>query len=288
VDPGGSEISPLLTRRLLVCTGGKSYPKTGSDGSAWVILHGLGHTIVPPVPALTPFVLGACFHRELAGVSLPARLTLRVDGRVEAEATGPLLWTHFGVSGPAALDLSGHWARSRRDRPRCRLEVLASFLPEESAESLEARWVQLAASQAARTVRGFLDALPHRLADALARDAGADPHRPLAQTPREIRRAVCRRVCALPLPAVDVRGFGQAEVTSGGIPLEETDGGLESRILPGVHFAGEVLHVDGRLGGFNFQWAWSSATVAAEAAIDRLCADRKRSGAARGATEGGK
>jgi predicted flavoprotein YhiN len=75
-----------------------------------------------------------------------------------------------------------------------------------------------------------------------------------------------------PLPVEGVLGFSKAEVTSGGIPLEEVDQGLESRILPGVHFAGEVLHVDGRLGGFNFQWAWSSATVAARAAVDRLLA----------------
>ena len=293
VDPAGNPLPPITARRLLVCTGGRSYPKTGSDGGAWEILRGLGHTIVTPVPALTPFVLGACFHQHLSGIAHPARLTLRVDGRDEAMADGPLLWTHFGVSGPAALDLSGHWARLRADRPAARLEVFLSFRPGESIESLDAAWLAAARRHPTRTLRGFLDDLPHRLVDALAGDAGADPQVSLAQTSRERRRALIERIARFPLPVSGVRGFGQAEVTSGGVPLEEVDRGLESRILPGVHFAGEVLHVDGRLGGFNFQWAWSSATVAAETAVDRLRsgiaqAGSSQTGTARdGSTEGG-
>lgn len=271
VDPAGNERDPLIARRLLVCTGGRSYPKTGSDGGAWEILRQCGHRIVEPVPALSPLLLADGFHAGLSGISLPVRLLLRIDGRDAALASGPLLWTHLGASGPAALDLSGPWARARHDLPQARLETFADFLPGRSAEELEAEWLEEARRRPTRTLRGFLsELLPQRLAEALCAASGIDAGRPLSQTSREARRAMIGALCRFPLEVRGVAGFGKAEVTSGGVPLEETDGGLESRVLPGVHFAGEVLHVDGRLGGFNFQWAWSSATVAAEAAVDRL------------------
>lgn len=270
VDQQGHPHPLIQARRLLICTGGCSYPNTGSDGSGWEILRALGHRPVHPVPALSPLLLRDGFHATLSGIALPARLWLLVDGREESRAEGPLLFAHFGLSGPAALDLSGPWARARVDRPASSREVFASFLPDESEATLEARWLDVARRHPTRTIRGLCPDLPHRLVDALAAQAGADAHRPLAQTPREQRRGMIERMVRCPLEVEGVAGFKKAEVTSGGIPLEEVDTGLESRILPGVHFAGEVLHVDGRLGGFNFQWAWSSSTVAAEAAIDRL------------------
>lgn len=274
VDPQGHPHPPIPARRLLVCTGGCSYPNTGSDGRAWEVLRALGHQVVHPVPALSPLLLRGGFHATLSGIALPARLWLLVDGREECRAEGPLLFAHFGLSGPAALDLSGPWARARADRPDASRQVFASFLPDESAASLDARWLREAREHSTRTLRGLLPDLPHRLVDALAGLAETDPHRPLAQTPRTERRAMIARLVQCPLDVEGVAGFRKAEVTSGGIPLEEVDAGLESRILPGVHFAGEALHVDGRLGGFNFQWAWSSATVAAEAAVDRLAQEK--------------
>ncbi len=271
-DDADRQLAPIETARVLIATGGCSFPESGSDGSGYAILRELGHAVVEPLPALTPLRLGGGFHAELSGIATPVRLELRVDGKLESTAEGPLLWTHIGVSGPAALDLSGPWARARHERPEAEIRVLASFLPEESMESAEAGWLAGAAHNPARTIRAHLSSLPHRLSEALVRTAGADPVQPLAQTPRTLRRAVIAHLVRFPLPVEGVLGFRKAEVTSGGVPLEEVDHGLESRILPGVHFAGEVLHVDGRLGGFNFQWAWSSGTVAAQAAVTRLLA----------------
>jgi predicted Rossmann fold flavoprotein len=281
-DEADRPLAPVETRRVIVATGGCSFPESGSDGTGYAILRDLGHAIAEPLPALTPLRLGGGFHADLSGIATPVRLELRVDDRVESIAEGPMLWTHTGVSGPAALDLSGPWARARHERPDAGIVVLASFLPGESAESVEARWLDEARRNPARTIRGLLSALPQRLAESLVRAAGVDPALPLAQTPRARRQAVIGSLLRFPLPVDGVLGFGKAEVTSGGVPLEEVDRGLESRILPGVHFAGEVLHVDGRLGGFNFQWAWSSGAVAAQAAVARLLAED----AARGATEG--
>jgi predicted flavoprotein YhiN len=143
-------------------------------------------------------------------------------------------------------------------------------------ESVEAAWLAGAVRNPARTIQTHFSILPHRLCEALVRAAGTDPAQPLAQTPRVVRRAVIGHLVSLRLPVEGVLGFGKAEVTSGGIPLEETDQGLESRILTGVHLAGELLHVDGRLGGFNFQWAWSSGAVAARAAVRRLLPEAGR------------
>ncbi len=269
-DPGGRTHAPIETARVLVATGGCSFPESGSDGSGLAILRGLGHTVAEPLPALTPFRLGGGVHAGLAGIATPVRLRLEVAGRSVSVTEGPMLWTHTGVSGPAALDLSGPWVRARHDQPEAESRVRVNFLPNDSAESLEARWLEEASRSPARTIRTHFASLPQRLAEVLIRTAGADPAQPLAQTPRALRRAVIAHLVGFTLPVEGVLGFGKAEVTSGGVPLEEVDGGLESRILPGVHLAGEVLHVDGRLGGFNFQWAWSSGAVAARAAVARL------------------
>jgi predicted flavoprotein YhiN len=269
-DDADRPLAPIETARVLVATGGCSFPKSGSDGSGYAILRELGHTVVEPLPALSPLRLGSGFHAELSGIATPVRLELRVDGKLESTAEGPLLWTHTGVSGPAALDLSGSWARAHHERPQAEIRVFASFLPEETMESAEAGWLAGAVHNPARTIRAHFSSLPHRLSEALVRTAGADPVQPLAQTARALRRAVIAHMVRFPLLVEGVLGFHKAEVTSGGVPLEEVDQGLESRILPGVHLAGEVLHVDGRLGGFNFQWAWSSGTVAAQAAVARL------------------
>ena len=271
-DDADRPLAPIETARVLVATGGCSFPESGSDGSGFAVLRELGHTVVEPLPALTPLRLGGGFHAELSGIATPVRLELRVNGKLESMAEGPLLWTHSGISGPAALDLSGSWAGAHHERPEAEIRVFANFLPGETMESAEAGWLAGAAQNPARTIRAHLSSLPHRLSEALVRTAGADPVQPLAQTTRALRRAVIAQLVRFPLPVEGVLGFHKAEVTSGGVPLEEVDQGLESRILPGVHFAGEVLDVDGRLGGFNFQWAWSSGTVAARAAVARLLA----------------
>lgn len=269
-SPEGAPLPTRRTRRVLLATGGCSFPKSGSDGRGYEMLRELGHAVVSPVPALTPVTLDGDLHTRLSGISLPVTLTLYESERAVSTARGPMLWTHAGVSGPAALDISGPLARARADRPQAPLRIAANFLADESTEELERRWLELARLRPSSTLRGLLDSLPRRQLDEVAFDAGADPARPLAQTPREARTNLCRLFTNYQLPVTGVLGFNKAEVTSGGVPLEEVDGGFESKLLPGLHLAGEVLHVDGRLGGFNFQWAWSSGALAGRAAVARL------------------
>ena len=199
-----------------------------------------------------------------------AALVERAGGRVRERIRGPMLWTHFGISGPAALDLSRHWLRAQLEGAEP--GVQASLLPGVTYESAEAFWTTTARQQPRARIQAVLATLvPASLASALMAHVGLDPERPLADLTRDGRRALVRATTALPLPIVDSRGYNYAEATAGGVALDEIDpGSMESRRCPGLFLVGEMLDVDGRLGGFNFQWAWASGRTAAEGLAQRM------------------
>lgn len=248
---------------VIVATGGLSFPRTGSDGSGYALLTALGHTLVPPVPALTPLASPDPFCMGARGVTVYAALTLWVDGKKEQTCEGSLLFTHFGVSGPVALDLSRHWHRAEGRARR----VTINFLPGESEEMLAAEWVGAGERRSGRGSRSFFGArLPERIADMLTAESGLGGVA-MSQTPKERRAAMLRLVLERDLEVTGTLGYEKAEVTAGGVPLAEVNAStLESRLVPGLYLCGEVLDVEGRLGGFNFQWSWSSGTVAGRAA----------------------
>lgn len=257
-------------RRVVLATGGLSLPKTGSDGAGYRFARDLGHSLVPPTPALAPLLLDGSFHAPLAGVSCEAEITVRGDGTRPLRLRGPLLWTHFGISGPVALDASRHWHRARS---LGRTVVLsASFLPDADFVMAERRLLDLALERPRAALQNALATLlPASLAAALVKELGADGALPLARLSRERRRQLVRALLEWPLPVRDSRGYGFAEVTAGGVPLTEIDPAtMESRKCPGLHLVGEILDVDGRLGGFNFQWAWSTGWIAARGLSARL------------------
>ncbi|HTO92567.1 MAG TPA: NAD(P)/FAD-dependent oxidoreductase [Candidatus Sulfotelmatobacter sp.] len=249
---------------VILATGGLSFPRTGSDGVGYQLARWLGHSIVPTVPALTPLTSEEPWCMMLKGLSVDAELTLRVNDKVEAKTRGSLLLTHFGYSGPAALDLSRHWLRAEG---RGVVTVSLSVAPGETRESLEKQW--LGASKDPRlAVRRHLGVwLPDRLVVTLCAEAGVGPSLKLTQVPRERRRELIELLVSRPLRISGTLGFEKAEVTAGGVPLEEVNAStLESRRCAGLFLCGEILDVEGRLGGFNFQWAWSSGMVAGRAA----------------------
>jgi len=250
-------------RRVVLATGGLSLPKTGSDGVGYAIARRLGHSLVPTTPALVPLVLDGSFHAALSGVSLPAAIVTRSPEKKPITMTGSLLWTHFGVSGPVALDASRHWLRARVEGLDCALSL--NVLPGWTFDAAEAWLVGRARSRPRASVATVLgEKLPVTFASAVVGAVGLDPTVSLSQLRREDRRRLTRRLLEWPLPVRDSRGYGFAEVTAGGVPSSEVSPAtLESRLCPGLHLVGEILDVDGRIGGFNFQWAWSSAFVAA-------------------------
>ena len=250
---------------VVLATGGLSFPRAGSDGTGYALAAALGHTIVAPVPALTPLTSADPLCAQLQGVTVDVELTHAVGGKRAEIARGSFLFAHFGYTGPAALDLSRSWLRAEDRGARA---VHASFLPGETRESLLAVWQSETAPEPRLQVRHWLGRrLPDRLVLLLCAEAGVDAGGYASQTNRAHRVALVERVCARPLPVTGTLGYEKAEVTAGGVALDEVDAStLESRKVPGLYLCGEVLDVDGRLGGFNFQWAWSSGTVAGRAA----------------------
>jgi predicted Rossmann fold flavoprotein len=265
-DPGFRILTgekTLRARRVVLATGGLSLPKTGSDGGGYGLAQGLGHTLVPTTPALVPLVLTGDFHAPLSGISQDVELTVRAGGAKAIRIRGALLWTHFGISGPAVLDASRHWHRARLAGGD--VSVAANYLPGEDFAAAERRVLALASSQPKALLRNALSRLlPARVAAAVLRKLEIEEALPMVHLPRDLRRKLVHALLAWPLPVVGSRGYVQAEVTAGGVPLSEIDpGSMASRKCPGLYLVGEILDVDGRIGGFNFQWAWSSAWVAA-------------------------
>ena len=256
----------LTARAVVLATGGRSLPRTGSDGGGWTIATRLGHSLTPTVPALVPFVLRPGLHRELSGVSQPVELQTFVAGKLADRRAGSLLWTHVGVSGPVVLDASRHWTLAREvGQPA---EVRCGFFPGETFEAIERRLLAAVQSRPRASIGRILAGmLPERVGVALAHDAGLDPAARLAETARADRRTLAHRLGGLVLPIEHDRGWDHAEATAGGVPLAEIDyRTMASRAQVGLYLVGEMLDCDGRIGGFNFQWAWATGFLAGRAA----------------------
>jgi predicted Rossmann fold flavoprotein len=261
---------PIRAKTVVLGTGGLSLPKTGSDGAGLQIARSLGHSIVPTTPALAPLITAHGFNQVVSGVAQEVELSLRVDGRITERIARSLLWTHFGISGPAALDMSRHLLRARLDGRSTALTV--SLLPGASFESIDARWTDLASTRPRLSLaRALGEMVPASVAAALLDHVGIEADVKLAALMRPARRTLSHALTELPLDVSDSRGYNYAEATAGGVSLDEINpDSMESRECTGLYLVGEMLDVDGRLGGFNFQWAWSSGRAAAEGLARRF------------------
>ena len=260
----------IRARAVVLATGGKSLPKTGSDGGGYALAEKLGHSLVATTPGLAPLVLDGDFHVGLSGVSLDVELSVSVEGEKPFKHGEAMLWTHFGVSGPAALDVSRLWHRAILAGRK--VEIFANFLPESNPADIDAKLMALAQSQPRTILENALATLvPARLASSVLANLGIEPRTIMAHLGKDARRKLAETLTRWPLPIRDSRGYNFAEVTAGGVPLPEIDPRtMESRVCPGLFLVGEILDVDGRIGGFNFQWAWSSGFVAGIGLAKRL------------------
>ena len=271
----------LVCRSLIVTTGGKSYPGCGTTGDAYAWLAELGHTIRAPRPALVPLTTNDRWVQELSGVTVPDT-QLQVVQRSSADATairkrrrhglppgvhirrrGSLLFTHFGLSGPVALDVSR--AVTGRSDP-AEVVVEADFLPDRSAPQLDTLFREAAAADGRKQVIGVPAAmLPRRLLEALFELAGVATGQRLAELSNAQRQALIGMLKGAPIHPSGSRGFHKAEVTAGGVELNEVDSKtMASKLVPGLYLAGEVLDLDGFIGGYNFQAAFSTGWVAGQ------------------------
>jgi predicted Rossmann fold flavoprotein len=261
-----TSLDEIRARRIILATGGRSVPKTGSDGSGYALAREAGHTTTDLFPALVPLLVDeGHWIRSLSGTSVDAELAVRSgSGRVLVRHRGSLLFTHFGLSGPVVLDVSRHWIAAKRDDAKATL--VANFLPGETFESLEATLMREKNPRA--TIASVLRRrVPERLLDVLCEPAL------LGALRKEDRRRVIRALIETVVPVERDRGFDYAEVTAGGVPLSEIDlATMRSRKRDDLHLCGEILDVDGRIGGYNFQWAWASGRLAGMSAATASCA----------------
>ncbi len=258
----------VTSERVVLATGGRSLPKSGSDGTGYELAKSLGHTIVPTTPALVPLLLEGgpgSMHHALSGVAHDGELSLWLDDAMAIHLRGALLWTHFGISGPVTLNMSRHWLRASLERRQPRLTL--NFCPGRTFDDVERWWNARTRERPQTTVTGQLASLlPASIAVALLTRVGLDGATTLAHLPRGDRRRLSHALVAWPLAVTGDRGYTYAEATAGGVSLDDIDPAtMRSRVCDGLSLVGEILDVDGRIGGFNFHWAWSSAHVAAAA-----------------------
>jgi predicted Rossmann fold flavoprotein len=262
----------LKARRIILATGGKSLPKTGSDGGGYALAQAMGHSVRPTTPALVPLVLPKNhWLMGLSGISVETELSLASGtGRVLHRQGGAMLFTHFGLSGPAIMDISRHWIAAHAADASVRLT--ANLLPGQTPAQIDGAFIQHATNHPRTTIASLVGVwLPQRLAAALCQQVGVAPDLALAHLSKDQRRALVQGLTALPLPVERDRGYNFAEATAGGIPLDEVDlATMASRVCPGLFLCGEVLDVDGRIGGYNFQWAWTTGRLAGLSAAASL------------------
>lgn len=271
----------LQCEKLLITTGGKSYPGCGTTGDGYRWLAAFGHTIRRPRPALVPLTSDESWVRELAGVTI-ADVRLRVFEPGAAKSPGPtkrrrgglppgvlierrgsLLFTHFGLSGPAALDVSR--AVTGAAHPR-EVVLAADFLPGQTADELNELLRKFAATDGRKQLASLVfEPLPRSLVQSLLNRAGVPLDRRVAELTKNERASFVAQLKGSEIRVTGSRGFDKAEVTAGGVALDEVDSRtMQSKLVPNLFLAGEILDLDGFIGGYNFQAAFSTGWLAGE------------------------
>ncbi len=257
--------------RVMLATGGQSLPRTGSDGFGFQLARRFGHQITSTAPALVPLVLDrSMFQATLSGLSHDVELTTLVEKREVDRRTGSLLWTHVGISGPVVLDASRFWTLATKQGTV--VEMYGNFVPGQSADELRAWFIAQAAQHPRRSLVRMLSSLvPDRFAESLCRHQACESQTAVAQVPRPHRDRLLNALTHFHFPIIGDRGWNVAEVTAGGVPLEEINyRTMESKLVAGLYLLGEMLDCDGRIGGFNFQWAWTTGWLAGKSVVRSL------------------
>ncbi|TET39574.1 MAG: NAD(P)/FAD-dependent oxidoreductase [Planctomycetota bacterium] len=251
------------TDRLLITTGGMSMSRTGSTGDGYRFAESLGHTIVKLHAALVPVETEEDWVAELAGLNLVnVRLTCRMAGKKKsAPRFGEMIFTHYGISGPIVMDASKEIGEALVDGP---VAVEIDLKPALDHGKLDARILRDFSKTPRRQFRNSLDRLlPKSLIPVIVRLSEISPEKRVAEISKEERARLRILLKGLPLTVTKLRPIEEAIITAGGVALKEIDPGtMESRLVPGLFFAGEVLDLDGPTGGFNLTAAWSTAYLA--------------------------
>jgi len=258
-----TSMGTYCSHNLVFATGLRAAPKSGSDGSMISLIKSFGHRFEPILPALCGFEAEGMEFSKVSGVRTDALLSLYIDGQNCKQERGELQLADYGISGIPVFQVSSPASKALYQKKQAELTI--NFLPDFSedmlAQELQRRFSRDAGIQdAAESLRGLLN---HKLIPVILKAAGIPVHEHTERISQKQIETLSRQIQTFPVRLKKVRDFSAAQVCTGGIHTEEihTDT-LESRIVPGIYFVGELLDVDGICGGYNLQWAWSSGHVA--------------------------
>lgn len=251
---------------VLIATGGKSYPATGSTGDGYNLANKLGHKVTDIRPSLVPIVTEEVWVKDLMGLSLRnVELSVVAKNKVQAKMFGEMMFTHFGITGPIVLSLSHTVGKLMRKKNIGTIGLDINLKPALSVEKLDKRIQKdFELYSKKQLINGLKDLLPQRLIPLVIQLADLDPHKPINQISKVERDSLVYIIQHLPLTVKGLRPVEEAIVTAGGLSLKEFNPKtMESKLVPGLYGAGEVLDIDAFTGGYNLQAAFSTGYVAA-------------------------
>lgn len=251
---------------VVIATGGKSYPATGSTGDGYILAAQVGHKITDIRPSLVPIVTEEPWVKDLMGLSLRnVELSVVAKNKVQAKMFGEMMFTHFGITGPIVLSLSHTVGKLMRKKNIGTIGLDINLKPALSSETLDKRLQKdFDLYSKKQLINGMKDLLPSRLIPLIIELAGIDPQKPINQISKEERQQIGYMLQHMPLTVKGLRSVEEAIVTAGGISLKEFNPKtMESKLVKGLYGAGEVLDIDAFTGGYNLQAAFSTGYVAA-------------------------
>ena len=254
---------------VIIATGGASYPGTGSTGVGYHVASQLGHRVVDPLPALVPLRTLEQWPKDLQGLTLKnVEASIWVDGKKKAEEFGEMLFTHFGISGPIILTLSRIASQALKNKQKVNIKI--NLKPALSFEQIDLRVQRDFAKFHNKQFKNALDnLLPKSMIPVIVQLSEIDPEKPINQVNKEERKKLCHLLQELNVSIVSTLGMSVAIVTSGGVDVKQINPTtMESRLIKGLYWAGEVIDVDGVTGGYNLQAAFSTGYKAGKAAAE--------------------
>ena len=252
---------------IVICTGGKSYPRTGSDGDGYAFARSLGHSVTKLRPSLVPLTSDSKICPSLQGLSLKnisLDIVRTLDGKTVYSDFGEMMFTHFGITGPTVLSASAHIP----DITPGKYEARINLKPALDEKTLDARIVSDFSKYSNKDFLNALgDLLPQKLIPVIVSLSGIDARKKVNSITKEERRALCEVIRCLRIPLSRFRPINEAIITKGGVSVKEiSPKTMESKLCRGLYFAGEVIDVDAYTGGYNLQIAFSTAVLAGESA----------------------
>jgi len=257
---------------LFLCAGGIAGPNADKDSPSYTLAERLGHTLVDPVPAIVQLKLHYPHMKALSNIKLQGQAHIIVNGKVIRSEKGEIAFTDYGIAGPLSLQLSRKAAYhlAKGESVSVSVDLMPGRTEEELAEFLEMHWGTFGHRTVTDSLLGIFN---KKLVPVLLKEAGIDQQPDLLcqDLSRKTKTIFCRILKRWEFKVIDTKGFENAQVTAGGIDTTELiEGTLESKLVPGLYLAGEVMDVDGDFGGYNLQWAWSSGYAAAMALAKQM------------------